>query len=299
MLYLWARQWWSKGWKPVILTLSHAKAHPSHWRLSRLIDGWPTVNPRRYERACFLRWLAYAKQKEGLFVDYDISAVTPAELKWEGNLTTWKGFDPMMVGANQTGLKRVIDAMLNYQSTGKEEYQGKPHLSDMYLLRTVHLQNGLFENRLVPPSGIKHFSNNAHSSAMADCPTVLGRTEWMRQSLREDWKSKHAVKAVGLELRELTDSFDTRCLDVPKQKEKQPFIIDFTGASGNFSGSYNLMRTSLNVLEYRLGFNLEITKQHGDLAMRPFTKVEESLMEEYAEFGDIEMMIERYHLIKT
>ncbi len=67
------KDWWSKaGYEPVILTEADAREHPRFDEIEAHINTIPTVNPALYERACWLRWLAFEAKGGGLMVDLDV-----------------------------------------------------------------------------------------------------------------------------------------------------------------------------------------------------------------------------------
>lgn len=74
LLERWARSWGDAGWDPMVLGPQHAEQHPEYHWFRAAFDSQPTINPREYERACWLRWLAYSLYSEECCVvtDYDV-----------------------------------------------------------------------------------------------------------------------------------------------------------------------------------------------------------------------------------
>lgn len=70
------KRWWdsfgTRGFTPVILDENDARKNPRFNEISGVIDSLPTVNSKRFERACWLRWLAYETVAPAFFVDFDI-----------------------------------------------------------------------------------------------------------------------------------------------------------------------------------------------------------------------------------
>jgi hypothetical protein len=72
VLRLWSESWRRHGWEPRVLGPRDAKKHPRYAEFLARVRTYPTINPRGYEDACYLRWLAFAHVKGGLMVDYDV-----------------------------------------------------------------------------------------------------------------------------------------------------------------------------------------------------------------------------------
>lgn len=72
ILYIWAEAWAEAGFNPVVLDRTHAEQHPLYNALVERVESYPCVNPKGYQLACFLRWLALAQVGGGLAVDADV-----------------------------------------------------------------------------------------------------------------------------------------------------------------------------------------------------------------------------------
>lgn len=72
----WKRNWASRGWETIVLSSRHAEAHPAIQRWVEWALTLKAINHRRYQLACFVRWLALAQVMRpgevALFVDYDV-----------------------------------------------------------------------------------------------------------------------------------------------------------------------------------------------------------------------------------
>ena len=56
----WRTAWEQAGWRTRVLNESHAQQHPHYNILKLKLARLPTVNPKDYELACFLRYVAMA-----------------------------------------------------------------------------------------------------------------------------------------------------------------------------------------------------------------------------------------------
>lgn len=71
LIELWKKSWSFYGWSPKLLSLEDAKSHPLYQQLYDRCVDLPTLNNRKYELYCFLRWLAIC-QVGGWYADVDI-----------------------------------------------------------------------------------------------------------------------------------------------------------------------------------------------------------------------------------
>ncbi len=71
LLAFWKEAWSANGWEPVVLTEEDAKKHPKFKEWSKSLLAKPTINPKGFEGACWLRHIAMAVDG-GFLVDYDV-----------------------------------------------------------------------------------------------------------------------------------------------------------------------------------------------------------------------------------
>lgn len=72
LITLWRERWNAVGLEPFVLNEHHARKHPLFAQLDQAVSNLPTSNPKQYERACYLRWLALATMHGGWMMDYDV-----------------------------------------------------------------------------------------------------------------------------------------------------------------------------------------------------------------------------------
>src|SRR5687767_13866136 len=58
LVSLWIDRWRAAGLTPIVLNEYHARKHPIFPEFDAAVSKLPSVNPKGYDRACFLRWLA-------------------------------------------------------------------------------------------------------------------------------------------------------------------------------------------------------------------------------------------------
>lgn len=127
LLELWVRNWSSKGWQPVILNDKDAEKNPRYEECTERFKQFPTINSRRYELACFKRWLAMACIG-GYHCDFDVM-----NLRFRGGHTNGltfysKHIVPAFVWGTKEDYDSMIDLFMNYDDTGKV------HVSDQQIL---------------------------------------------------------------------------------------------------------------------------------------------------------------------
>lgn len=130
LLKVWQDCWQSKGWKTVVLTREDAKKNPRYQEYYDRFMLYPTTNSRKYEMACFLRWVAM-EMIGGYHCDFDVMNYG---FKGEhGDMLTFysKYLVPAMVWGRKEDYSYMLDVMMNY------DYEGKEHVSDQNLLVDV------------------------------------------------------------------------------------------------------------------------------------------------------------------
>lgn len=135
----WEQNWRAAGWYPIVLRMADSASNPLYSKFSEAIYALPTVNNKRYEMACWQRWLAFSAASKvygpSLFIDYDIAATTalkrPESPCWLG-----LGLDTSCF-ADHHMLDKIINLMMTRASEGIIEIDGRPHVSDMTLLNKL------------------------------------------------------------------------------------------------------------------------------------------------------------------
>ena len=137
LLHLWESSWQNRGWTPIILTEDHAKLHPHFSAFVKVVEKYPTVNPKTYELACFKRWLAMVQVGGGWMVDYDVINYAFRPQPPGDGLTLYAGSCcPCVTSGTTEDYASAIQTFATYE--GKYEvYPGAPHISDQDILRNL------------------------------------------------------------------------------------------------------------------------------------------------------------------
>lgn len=133
VLEQWDRRWKKAGLEPVILTEKDARSHPKFSDVYLHARKLPTVNPKAYEMACWVRWLAMETAGAELAVDSDV--LPTASFKKDA-------FEAAMAAIHETTILdpggvpcavRLVgsmsDKILAFNTIYEEH--GRPHTSDM------------------------------------------------------------------------------------------------------------------------------------------------------------------------
>lgn len=178
---LWKESWKSRGWNPIVLTWLEARKHALYEKFENAVKLLPTVNPKKYELSCYLRWLALDQAGGGLMSDYDCipGRMLPRDLdeirKDSGKMHVLQSNDsvvvPACVYADREALKLWIKTMMGYKPTTSDIEQGVSHVSDQSIATSIAAQEGSFikKHTLVSEIGEAnyktahaiHFANSA------------------------------------------------------------------------------------------------------------------------------------------
>lgn len=141
LLDLWKDSWSKLGWDPIVINHSHAKEHPMYNDWIKKFKSLPTVNPKGYELACYLRWLAMAVVGGGWMSDsdvmtYNFKPYTPPTEK----LTIWSHgghICPCLVSGSSEQYTHAAGVFASWEGPTNEE-DGRPHASDQNILGKVN-----------------------------------------------------------------------------------------------------------------------------------------------------------------
>jgi hypothetical protein len=196
MLDFWRTSWQNQGWITTVLTSADAAKHPKFGAYQAIFAEIPSVNPPKYELACFMRWVAAVQAGCGWLSDMDvINYGFPPQYPFSGPvLYSFHGQVPSLVTGDQMAFEAVIDAFVsvyrdikrNVTNSAIQTINGRPHTSDMYIIAS---RPDLYFNIGFPSSLKRHLDR--HLSVLLhyskrEVREVLGNSEKS--------KSVHAVR---------------------------------------------------------------------------------------------------------
>lgn len=142
---LWRERWTAAGFEPFVLNEYHAKHHPLFEQLNAVVMELPTTNPRPYERACYLRWLALAQCGGGFLSDFDVIPYCGL-IGLCGPLGGGRGAldklhllanrSPALTYASKEICEKLCQAFIG-GTLGKRMMGDKPHYSDQYAIEDI------------------------------------------------------------------------------------------------------------------------------------------------------------------
>lgn len=151
LILLWMEHWKAVGFEPFVLTEWHASKHPMFEKFNAVVSAFPSVNSPEYERACWIRWLAFSAMGGGYMSDYDVFPVKLGKLRGV-TLPEYTGRDLSSVQILQGScccpsyvfaMSRTIDALCELFMSGKygrKDQGGREHWSDMYAIEQLVIE---------------------------------------------------------------------------------------------------------------------------------------------------------------
>ncbi len=141
LIELWKISWSKYGWNPIILGLNDAKKHYLYDVYYKKIESLPTINDKKYEMLCFLRWLSFAEYGGWIsavsVMNYGFS---PLEFSKEIVVANEYPFltPTTAIHIPKEKLSLILDTIMRYDLRKEHviNINGiyKPHVSDMIIL---------------------------------------------------------------------------------------------------------------------------------------------------------------------
>lgn len=125
--------WERAGWRFVVLNETIAQKHFFYKKYKKIISTFPTINPKKYEYNCFMRWLAMSQIGGGLVIDYDVININfyKKDIVWnKSGITVYQGHVPCVVYGTS---KQYFYICKKFCEIGCL-FLNKEHVSDMELL---------------------------------------------------------------------------------------------------------------------------------------------------------------------
>lgn len=140
---LWSKSWRHNGWNPIILNLNDASDHPEYQKFYDVCYKFPTVNPKKYEMYCYLRWLAM-ELRGGWHCDYDVINYGFKPVDFGDKIVTCINgrLSPSTIYMTKEKYRLIIDTILNYKISDvdikyKENNNKIYHVSDMTIIQSL------------------------------------------------------------------------------------------------------------------------------------------------------------------
>jgi hypothetical protein len=139
LMDVWKKSWRYYGWNPVVLTFDDIKNHSLYDKFYTKCYTYPTVNCKKYEMVCFMRWLSMF-DKTGWITDYDVINYGFEPIDHQQDIVSLTGAMFGTIHGPSSLYKQIIDVILNYtvdETTDFIEINDKKvaHVSDMTILQ--------------------------------------------------------------------------------------------------------------------------------------------------------------------
>lgn len=139
LIECWAASWRANGFDPVILQESDARRNGKFLNFNRLVESLPTVNDKRYERHCWVRWMAFEDAAPAMFTDYDVFnfGFSPNDVVniSEGLIVGFQDAVTPMFYADKFAVRLFI-SMSSWASASLVQIDGHDHISDMHFVKS-------------------------------------------------------------------------------------------------------------------------------------------------------------------
>lgn len=199
MLGIWLRNWYSNGWNPTILDLSHSKSHQNFTTLKERVEKYPTQNNLDHELTGYLKWLGFDQQGGGTFVEFDVMNFGAQEIPSvlqkcgaAGDLTTFAAEIPALVFGDQKSIQRIVKALFNYNVTSRDQFRERPHISSWDIIRNE--KANLFHYIFPDPPRLAHFKHEQKAKIFFLEVMLMDRSEWINFNLQTAFTRKHLVR---------------------------------------------------------------------------------------------------------
>lgn len=196
MVKLWKQSWRAKGWEPVVLSRRDAFGAQSETALflqqADTLYGGHGANPRAYEAACYLRWVAMTR-RGGMLTDYDamnrnfrpddlhriLQSKEPGKVEFLGHGC------PCANAGNPEDYQQVVDCFLEFARHPVDSHvQLKQNVSDQNVLTQYMKVMSLHHPVLCPNFG----DAGSESSPLVHFPHSVvrtGRVKFIKQRCPE------------------------------------------------------------------------------------------------------------------
>ena len=147
---IWRQSWERYGWQAVVLGPEALQGYAGLADLERRFSQFPTHNVKRYEMACFLRWLALALVGGGLLTDYDCVNIgfTPEQYDAaiaDKRLFSFSGGGPGVFYADADSAMELVEKLASYRPTPQtaetDMMLGSLHISDLTIMASLEFES--------------------------------------------------------------------------------------------------------------------------------------------------------------
>lgn len=140
LIELWKKSWSYYGWNPIIYSIKECEQCEGYDEFYEKCKSYPTINPKKYEMFCFLRWIYMAKVG-GWYADIDmINYGFIPKLYSENVVSSSRTLNCSAIYMNRENYRNIVNIMKMLVVSENDYYDYNnngvkiPHLSDTYVL---------------------------------------------------------------------------------------------------------------------------------------------------------------------
>jgi hypothetical protein len=130
---LWRESWIANGWDAVVLDESSVRVDDEVTRMLLTYRELPSINRKKLDYYCYVRWLAVAQAGGGFMCDYDVVNYSFAP-RPAGRMAIYERSVPCLVSGTAAEYARIARFFAAYAVAADDRLQGRPHVSDMMIL---------------------------------------------------------------------------------------------------------------------------------------------------------------------
>jgi hypothetical protein len=192
LIELWKKSWSYYGWNPIVYGIKECQESEDFKAVYHSCENLPTINYKKYELYCFLRWL-YMSKVGGWYADLDMINYGFTPLECNGKTATASlGLQCSCFHMSTDGYKAVIETLKNLKESDSKYnamVNGKKHFSDMYVLSNFKdIKIKLNIQKEFMSIGYKNAKIVHYHFGMYNNPNCVGRTR--TQVILEDPRTK-------------------------------------------------------------------------------------------------------------
>jgi hypothetical protein len=136
IIEIWKDSWRKNGWNPIVLDIQSINCSDVQ---IEYLQNLPSVNPKKYEMACFLRWNAMSNIGGGWMCDYDVINLgfSPEDSKNYKSMSILQGHVPCLVYGSSEDYMNIFDIFTTESMSFLTIEYNRPHTSDMIVISNI------------------------------------------------------------------------------------------------------------------------------------------------------------------
>ena len=132
LIDVWQKSWRKYGWNPIIISKNDSNATDQQLEY---LTNLPSINPKEYEMACFLRWNAMSNMG-GWMSDYDVvnCGFTPEDSLVYESMSVLERYVPCLVYSSKEDYDKFFNIICDRGLDYVVNIDSRQHISDMRIM---------------------------------------------------------------------------------------------------------------------------------------------------------------------